>query len=341
MTPREIVIAQINHQETEYVPYNFRIEPDAEAILTKHYGSEEWKKKLICPIAKGPSFFDSWQAVKSVDPNDPTKWIDVYGNCWTSNGHVHHLDRNAMYGIEPEDYKWPVLSDFMWPGRPEQLQEWAQNIPSDRFSTISIGAGHWELTWRLLGVEEALIMCLAEPERFDWIIENVDRLINQFVDVLIQTPADALMIADDWCDQRSCIMGPDRWRTFIKPRLAKIYKKIHDSGKYVINNVCGNVEPLLPDLIEIGLDVLESVQPEAMNVYEMKRKYGDKITFYGGLGCQHTLAFGTPDEVRAEIRKLREEMSRGGGYILSSAKPINKEVPLENMIAAYETFIEK
>ena len=98
----------------------------------------------------------------------------------------------------------------------------------------------------------------------------------------------------------------------------------------------------MPDIVEIGLDVLESVQPEAagMNPYELKRRWGDKITFWGGLGSQSTIPFGTPQEIRGEIRKLRREMSSGGGYILAPAKPIRPETPLENAIAVYEAFLE-
>lgn len=341
MTLRECMIAQINHQETEFVPYNFRILKDAKNYLTEYYGSEEWEDKLLNPIYEGPNFFDSWDTMREIDPNDPTKKVDAYGNLWTQTEKIAHLDRNGMFGVEPEDYEWPTLKDFMWEGRQEILDEWNENIPEDKFTMISLGAGHWELTWRLLGVEEAFIMCIAEPERFDYVIGKLDELLNQFLDVLLQTRVDAILISDDWCDQRTCTMGAERWRTFIKPRLAKIYQRIHDSGKYVVNHVCGNVTPLIPDLVEIGLDVLESVQPEAMDVYEIKRMYGDKLAFYGALGCQHLTNFGTPEEIRAEIRKLRREMSKEGGYILSTAKPIEGIVPKENVVAIYEGFIEE
>ena len=96
------------------------------------------------------------------------------------------------------------------------------------------------------------------------------------------------------------------------------------------------------DIIEIELDVLESVQPEAagMNPYELKRKWGDKITFWGGLGTQSTIPFSAPGEIRGEIRRLRSEMSRGGGYILAPAKPLRPETPTANAVAVVEEFLE-
>jgi uroporphyrinogen decarboxylase len=98
----------------------------------------------------------------------------------------------------------------------------------------------------------------------------------------------------------------------------------------------------MPDLIEIGLDVLESVQPEAtdMNPYALKREFGADLTFWGGLGSQSTIPFGTPESIRAEVAKLRREMARGGGYILSPAKALMLDTPAENAAALIEAFVE-
>jgi len=96
----------------------------------------------------------------------------------------------------------------------------------------------------------------------------------------------------------------------------------------------------MPDIIEIGLDVLESVQPEAegMYPYELKKKWGDKITFWGTLGSQSTIPFGTPEEIKNEVQKLYREMGKGGGYILAPAKPIQPGTPTENTVAIFEAF---
>jgi len=97
----------------------------------------------------------------------------------------------------------------------------------------------------------------------------------------------------------------------------------------------------MQDLVEIGLDVRESVQSEAMDVYKVKKLYGDKITFFGALGVQDTVNFGTPNQIRAEIRRLRRELGVGGGFILAPAKALDGEQPIENLAAIYETFVEE
>ena len=152
--------------------------------------------------------------------------------------------------------------------------------------------------------------------------------------------ADAFFFGDDWSDQRGVMVGPERWRKMFKPRYEKIYRAAKEQGKIVMTHCCGSVVGILDDLIEIGLDVLESVQPEAegMNPYALKKQWGDKMTFWGCLGSQSTIPFGTPDEIRAEVAKLKREMSRGGGYILAPAKSLRAETPVENAIAIIESF---
>ena len=120
-----------------------------------------------------------------------------------------------------------------------------------------------------------------------------------------------------------------------------MYARVHEAGKYTLSHCCGSVADIMPDIIEIGLDVLESVQPEAkgMNPYELKRRYGSDITFWGGLGSQSTIPHGTLDEIKAEVTRLCREMGRGGGYILTSAKGLQPETPTENAAAVVEAFL--
>ena len=151
------------------------------------------------------------------------------------------------------------------------------------------------------------------------------------------------MFGDDWGDQRGVILGPDRWRRFIKPRWRQIYDAVHAQGKVVISHCCGSVADIMPDIVEMKLDVLESVQPEAagMNPYELKGRWGRDITFYGGLGSQSTVPFGSPEEIREEVGRLCRKMGRGGGYILHPAKAMQPETPTENAAAVFEAFVEQ
>ena len=183
---------------------------------------------------------------------------------------------------------------------------------------------------------------VAEPDFYDELLDRITEQFLAYVDFTCRNlpDVDAVMFGDDWGDQRGVIVGPERWRTLFKPRYARIYEAAHAHGKVVISHCCGSVVDIMPDIIEIGLDVLESVQPEArgMNPYELKRRWGDKITFWGGLGSQSTIPFGTPSEIHAEVRRLRQEMAKGGGYILAPAKTLQPGTPTENAAAVVEAF---
>jgi uroporphyrinogen decarboxylase len=112
---------------------------------------------------------------------------------------------------------------------------------------------------------------------------------------------------------------------------------IHSHGKDVWVHSCGNVEKIIPSLIEMGLDVLNPVQPEAMDLATLKQQYGDKLTFWGGISTQKALPYGTPAEVTAETCRVRDLMSHNGGYILAPAQEIQGDVPAANILALIET----
>ena len=138
------------------------------------------------------------------------------------------------------------------------------------------------------------------------------------------------------------MIGPERWRQILKPHYKKLYAKVKTTGKYVLHHTCGSVVDIIPDTIEIGLDVLESIQPEAqgMNPYEIKERFGKQIAFWGGLGSQSIIPHGSPDELRGEIKQLSSKMTKGGGYILAGAKDLQPETPTENAAAILKSFLE-
>ena len=190
-----------------------------------------------------------------------------------------------------------------------------------------------------VGVGGGIVLHLGRPG----FIDRLTKLFLAFVDVWADVPADAIMFGDDWGFQQGVLLGPERWRTFIKPRWAKVYQAVHDQGKRTISHSCGSVVDIMPDIIEIGLDVLESVQPEArgMNPYALKKEFGSQITFWGCLGSQSTIQFSSPQGIAAEVRRLCAGMGAGGGYILAPAKSLQPGTPVENAAAVVEAFTEQ
>jgi len=148
---------------------------------------------------------------------------------------------------------------------------------------------------------------------------------------------DGVLLGNDWGSQRDLLMSPESWRTLLKPGAKKEYDMIHKAGLDVWVHSCGDIRKILPDLVEMGVDVLNPIQPECMDIYDLKEKYGDRLTFWGGISTQQTLPNGTPEDVRTETIKVTEAMSRNGGYLIAAAQGMQADVPFENLCALVDT----
>jgi uroporphyrinogen decarboxylase len=336
MTPRDCVLDAICHRQPVETPYILGFEGDIEQQLDRYYGSPDWKLRL-------KRFFTSAHAVDT-DMKvtiDDTHNEDAYGGIWRTDRLPWHLEKPPLERPSFDGYTFPSPEKFFRPAwKQESFKICAEN--ADMFRIGQLGWGLFERSWNLRGFETILVDSVENPDFFEEVLDRLMNLYLTFVEYTCELPVDGILFGDDWGDQRGIIIGPKRWRKFLKPRWARIYEAVHRHGKLVMHHSCGSVADIMPDLIEIGVDVLESVQPEAagMNPYELKRKWGDKITFMGCLGSQSTIPFGTPESIRAEVRRLRSEVGRDGGYILSPAKPLQPGTPLENAVAVVEAFAE-
>jgi uroporphyrinogen decarboxylase len=335
MNPREMVIAQINHQETHPVPYTLDFDDGTDGLLDGYYGSKSWRRRLV-PYLIGACAIDTQQ----YEPYDAIRQRDAYGAIWRMDRRPWHLETPPLAEPAWGTYTLPDYQTFVVPDLAETAHRNLAERP-DSFSVCHVGWGVFESSWRIRGFENALMDMVAHPEFYRELVDGLTELYVQHVQQCASIPVDAVWFGDDWGDQRGVLMGPERWRKFLKPCWARIFGAVHAQGKYTICHSCGSVAAIIPDLIEIGLDVLESVQPEpaGMNPYALKRQYGDRITFFGGLGSQSTIQFASPQEVRDEVSKLCREMGRGGGYILHPAKGIQPGTPVENVVAVFEAFV--
>jgi len=355
MTPKERVIAQIEHKETDFIPYTLYFEEDWDGSIkdgvleqvNSYYGNNSWRDKIDNHIIQVPTvnFGVDYESGKTIS-------TDMYGTQWRVNKRPMHVERPALEKPTLSGYKFPNLNAFFdegWYERVLQLIDEKKDYflgatrKEDYFLVTSIGFGLFERSWNMRGFENALIDSIANPDFYQELIERIFEQQMMLLDRLLTLPLDGILLGDDFAYQNGIMIGVERWRKYFKPYLAKMYAKIHQAGKYTLHHMCGSEAEILPELIEIGLDVYESVQPEAKNnsPYRLKKMYGKNITFWGGLGSQSTIPFGTPSEIKLEVSKLCKEMGKGGGYILECAKPIQPETPTENVVAVIEAFAEQ
>ena len=144
---------------------------------------------------------------------------------------------------------------------------------------------------------------------------------------------DAIGISDDYGTEKSLSISPSIWREYFKPCLTKIYDCAKRNNKKVVHHSCGNIYPLIGEMIEIGLDILHPIQPEAMDVYKLKKEFGKNITLWGGLGTQNLLPYGKIKEITDEIKKLKKELGKGGGYIFGVGLAVQADVSINRIIA--------
>jgi uroporphyrinogen decarboxylase len=351
---RERVFKAIQHEETDFVPYNFHAIPQVYQTLQDYYGlnnSLEVADFIGNHIVKiGSDFnYNPWgqeiEEVRLTPSGGPVYTnldikgalhTDEFGCVWDRTSGMPHP---VGYPLE-EDHT--LLDQYTFPdpyraGRFDQAKALADKWRDKAFIFGKLGMVLFERAWSIRGMVNLFTDMLDRP---DFVDELLDRVLYEWnlpiIDQQVALGVDGFYFADDWGSKTGLMFSPKLWRHFIKPRLAIIYDHCHQAGVYVGQHSDGNIVEIFPDLIEIGLDVFNPLEPAAMDILEMKRRFGDKVTFYGGVDVEHTLPFGTPEEVRAEVRERAATLGQGGGYILQSTHTMLFDVPLENLVAYVE-----
>ena len=211
----------------------------------------------------------------------------------------------------------------------------------NQFRMADIGFSLFERAWTLAGMEAVLMAMVDQPAYAHALYDRILDFNLQVIDEACQYDIDAMMFGDDWGQQTGLIMGPGLWREFIKPRVRAMYQRVKSHGKFVVIHSCGKVDEVFPDLIECGLDLFNPFQPEVIDVFDAKKTYGDRLSFFGGISTQRLLPFGTPDQVRKEVRELLKVVGKDGGYVAAPAHATPGDAKPENVLAMLEVLHEQ
>ena len=193
----------------------------------------------------------------------------------------------------------------------------------------------FETAWALRGYSQTLMDLAANPDLIDRLFEIPYSYHLEAAKRLVRMGVDMIWIGDDVGAQDRMLISPVVWRRHFKPRMAtfiKTLKEINPDLKIAYHSD-GYIEPIIPDWIEIGLDILNPIQPRSMDPARLNKKYGDKLCFWGSIDEQHTLPFGSPEDVRREVTERLETIGRHGGLIIGPTHHIQLDTPLENVHA--------
>ena len=237
-----------------------------------------------------------------------------------------------------EAHPWPEPDWWDFSPLPDLVA--ALDATGERHVRFRIGSV-FEIGWQLRGMQEFLMDLLIAPEipRFimgrlcDVLVENTRRVIDVLGDRL-----DMVYFYDDVATQNSLMVSPETWRSEVVPHHRRLIEAAHERGVPVMYHCDGAIYPLIPELIELGVDLLNPVQPDAkdMDAARLKREFGDRLCFHGGVDIMRTLPTGTTEQVAAEVRERVEVLGAGGGYVLASSHHIQPDTPTENVVAMYD-----
>lgn len=243
-----------------------------------------------------------------------------------------------------EDFENYPMPDFDAPYRIEGMAEQARKLLDAGLCLVGpLETTIFEVAWQIRGYERLMMDFHENPDIADCLLDRITKLSVYRARQYARHGADLIRLGDDVGMEDRLMMSPAVWRRFLKGRLASVIAAARQEKPDIL--ICyhsdGFVEPILGDLIEIGVDVLNPVQPECMDPAKLKRQYGDRLSFWGTIGIQHTLPFGTPADVEAEVRTRIETVGKGGGLLLSPTHVLAPEVPHENiraMVAAMRKY---
>jgi len=205
----------------------------------------------------------------------------------------------------------------------------------DMFTVALLGFSLFERAWSLCGMEDLLCFMKTDGGAIHSLFTKLVKYNLTKVRIAIECGFDGVMFGDDWGYQRGLIMGPDLWRSMIKPYVAETYAYVKSMGKVVLHHSCGDCREIMGDLTDIGLDVYQTFQPE---IYGLNKLPG--LTIWGGISTQVDMPFKTPAEIYEITRRTMKILGEGGGYIAAPTHDVPGDVPPENVEAMIKAFRE-
>lgn len=352
MTSRERVLTALAHRPTDRVPRLLYEEaigytPAIARLLRERcapqtprdYFAMDITRVVGAPTVLPRARFREWLGA-ATDQALASGQVDEWGVWWRA-GDFHHFTHieSPLRGIQDfqrlKAYPWPDLDQ---PYRFCDVRNRIAELHALGLAVAANAGSVFERSWYLRGMEDLLVDMLTAPERAHYLFEHTATLQQYAGEQFARAGADIIITGDDVAGQKGLLMSLETWRQFLKPHLAATVRAVKQANPaaFVFYHSDGNVQALIPDLLDVGIDILNPVQPECMDPAAIKRMYGRRLCFWGTVSVQSTMPLGTPDDVRTEVRARLRDVGQGGGLILAPAHVLGPEVPWENIVAFFQ-----
>jgi uroporphyrinogen decarboxylase len=348
MTGKQRVLAGVDHRVADRIPITFDAEKEVYAALHDHLNlrtKEELFDRLHVDtwmILPGNFIFPKQEEGKA---EKTSIWgyrarVTAYsGGTYDELCFAPLAGKHETADIRKHDWSGPRTLDF------SHFQRDAQSH-ADRAIIGVFTWGAYFVASFVRGLQDLMMDFAMRTDYADHLIKTITEKILAALDTLLEKHAggvDIVYMADDYCSQRGPMFSPDTFKRYVQPYLTEVAARCHAHGKKFLLHCCGAVRPLLPMIIDAGVDMLEPIQIRAagMEPAGLKRDFGEHLCFYGGVDLQQILCNGTPQEVSDEVRRLIDVLGRDGGYILGPGHTyIQIDAPTANILAMYDTAAE-
>lgn len=351
-TPRENLLRALRRQGYDQVPLDCGsfCTSQAEAFRAR-LGHDDIPGYFNVPFRSVRILQEkTWTDLKSLYPREdvPTDAdIDVFGVGHSHQPNCHHMTR-MHHPLRGEDVTLEEICNYPLPriaaGAEDHVRRFVVEQQAKGLATmVGMACTVWEISWYIRSMEDLMADMMTDDERAT---AHLDRLTANAVErirLAARAGCDIIQLGDDIGMQQTIMMSVELWRKWLKPRLAEIIRagRAIKPDLLIFYHSCGYVLPFLDDLIEVGVDILNPVQPECMSFEEVLKKVGGRMSFWGTLGTQSTLPFGTPADVKRVVWENLRLCGPQGGLVIAPTHMVEPEVPWENLLAmkdACETF---
>jgi uroporphyrinogen decarboxylase len=342
MNSRERVLAAVERRRPDRVPADYKADPQVDARLCARLGAgglDALQDRLDTDIRRieprrvgppdrdlGGGVTEDYWGIRS----RPVRTASGIDTCFLPTA-LH--EARTMADLRRHPWPWPDIFDY------SALEEGCRRHP-DR-AILFEGSDLFTRPCILRGMENLMLDMVERPEMAHFVLEKFTAFYCEELTRALEATRGGFQLYCEWSDygtQQGLLLSIPMWREFAAPYLRRLIDICHGGGVKFMLHSCGSVRKLIPDFIAIGIDVLDPIQVGAagMNPAELKREFGDRLSFHGGIDIQKTLPFGSPGDVRREVAERVRTVAAGGGYIIAPTHEIQPDAPTENVLALYE-----